>query len=331
MLALLTLLPLLACVTASPIEKRYSGVKIQSYRDGKCLTPSNKNYGNGVSVTTVGCGQAATWDINPGSGSVVLHGTGFALDAGTGRDNNEGVKIWQSYPTLFQQTWYLTDDKRIAITGGNQCLDEGDNGPQTYQCTPYNTNQVWNIVGGGGTPSSSASASASSTSSAAPSSTGIPPGKVYKDPAGGKSGRRIHPNGRNDLCVTAGWASANPGTAVNIAYCLPNKSEFSKYQLWDITWGQSSKLSLKSFPDVCLDVGANPGSGSRLYLATCGDKPQVWDYSGDKLVLHDRGLAVDVQEGSGKTSQTPYDIEENLQVWQAFAGNTNQVFTLLAS
>jgi hypothetical protein len=37
--------------------------------------------------------------------------------------------------------WYLTDDQRIAITGGNQCLDEGDNGIQTYQCTTGNTNQ----------------------------------------------------------------------------------------------------------------------------------------------------------------------------------------------
>lgn len=50
-------------------------------------------------------------------------------------------QIWDSYPGLFQQTWYLTDDKRIAITGGDQCLDEGDNGIQTYQCTTGNTNQ----------------------------------------------------------------------------------------------------------------------------------------------------------------------------------------------
>ena len=40
-----------------------------------------------------------------------------------------------------QLSWYLTGDNRIAITGGTHCLDEGDNGPQTYQCTPGNTNQ----------------------------------------------------------------------------------------------------------------------------------------------------------------------------------------------
>lgn len=55
--------------------------------------------------------------------------------------NNQGLKLWTCYPGLFQQTWYYTDDRRIAITGGNQCLDEGTNGVQTYQCTPGNTNQ----------------------------------------------------------------------------------------------------------------------------------------------------------------------------------------------
>ncbi|WVN87628.1 uncharacterized protein L203_102811 [Cryptococcus depauperatus CBS 7841] len=143
---LFSILPFLALAAASPIQKRFNGVKIQAGRNGKCLSPVSANYANGVQVTTVGCDQAHRWDINPGSGSVILTGTNFALDAGTGADNNEIVKLWQSYPGLFQQTWYLTDDRRIAITGGNQCLDEGDNGPQTYQCTTGNTNQVWNIV-----------------------------------------------------------------------------------------------------------------------------------------------------------------------------------------
>ncbi|WVR04858.1 hypothetical protein IAU60_001870 [Kwoniella sp. DSM 27419] len=143
-------LSLFASVLASPVNinlfKRYSGVKIQSYRDSTCLTPSSPRLYNGVQVTTVPCQAAASWDISPGSGSVVLHGTNFSLDAGTGTQNNEIVKIWQSYPGLFQQTWYLTDDNRIAITGGNQCLDQGPSGPQTYQCTQYNTNQVWLLV-----------------------------------------------------------------------------------------------------------------------------------------------------------------------------------------
>lgn len=87
------LLPLLALVSATPFTKRYSGAKIQSYRDGKCLSPNSNDYSNGVQVVTVNCDQAKTWDINPGSGSVILHGTNFALDAGTGADNNEIVKV----------------------------------------------------------------------------------------------------------------------------------------------------------------------------------------------------------------------------------------------
>lgn len=42
------------------------------------------------------------------------------------------IQIWSSYPGLAAQTWYLTTDGRIAITGGNQCLDEGDNGESVF-------------------------------------------------------------------------------------------------------------------------------------------------------------------------------------------------------
>lgn len=42
---------------------------------------------------------------------------------------------------LIGSRWYLTLDNRIAITGGDQCLDEGNNGIQTYRCTPNNGNQ----------------------------------------------------------------------------------------------------------------------------------------------------------------------------------------------
>ncbi|WWC59783.1 uncharacterized protein I303_102345 [Kwoniella dejecticola CBS 10117] len=147
----------LLAVLASPLDlnKRYTSVRIQSYRDGKCLTPSGSAWTNGTPVVAVNCSQAARWNINPGSGSVILYGTNYALDAGLGTQNNEGVKLWTSYPGLFQQTWYLTNDNRIALSGGNQCLDEGLNGPQTYQCTTGNTNQIWYILQGnnlGATP-----------------------------------------------------------------------------------------------------------------------------------------------------------------------------------
>lgn len=130
-------------VSGSPIEKRYSNSMIRSGRNGQCLTLAPGVLpANGVQLVTRDCTNSVSrWDINPGSGSVILSGTNFALDAGVPQGNNMPAKIWQSYPGSTQQTWYLTDDNRIAVAGGNQCLDEGDNGPQTYQCTSGNTNQ----------------------------------------------------------------------------------------------------------------------------------------------------------------------------------------------
>ncbi|WVQ98345.1 hypothetical protein IAU59_005468 [Kwoniella sp. CBS 9459] len=130
----------------APLSKRYSAVRIRSARDNKCLSPFGARWTDGTVVTTVDCASAARWDINPGNGSVILYGSTYALDAGTGSTNNSPVKLQTSVPGAFQQTWYLTTDNRIAITGGTQCLDEGTNGPQTYQCTTGNTNQVWTIV-----------------------------------------------------------------------------------------------------------------------------------------------------------------------------------------
>ncbi|WVQ79829.1 hypothetical protein IAT38_001929 [Cryptococcus sp. DSM 104549] len=149
---LTTLLTLLALTSASPLppthdlSKRYTSVRIQSNRDGRCLYPFGI-YEDGTEVVTSDCYDSPTWDINPGSGSITLHGTGYALDAGTGTQNNEGLKLWTSYPGLYQQTWTLASDNTIRISGGNQCLDEGpDQKPQTYECFTGNENQIWYLL-----------------------------------------------------------------------------------------------------------------------------------------------------------------------------------------
>lgn len=104
---LLAVLPMLA--SASPIEKRYTGVHIVSGRDGKCLAAAPKT-GVGSVVVSVDCADTnypKNWDINPGSGSVILSGTSnpvLALDAGSNPGNNGALKVWQSYPGLYQQT-----------------------------------------------------------------------------------------------------------------------------------------------------------------------------------------------------------------------------------
>ncbi|WRT63113.1 uncharacterized protein IL334_000016 [Kwoniella shivajii] len=338
----LALLPLLALpwVSASPVQhtKRYSGVKIQSYRNRKCLSPIG-TAGDGMQVTTVACAQAKTWDINPGSGSVLLHENNkFALDAGTGRDNNEIVKLWTSYPTLFQQTWYLTGDKRIAITGGDQCLDEGDTGSQTWRCTTGNTNQIWFVVGGGdtSTPSSTPAAASSSVQPSATSSTASTPsqssggGGIFKDPS--NTSRRIHPNNHNDLCVTAGNGVISVGSSVNIANCYATDNAVSKSQLWNIAAGSTANyIRSASDQNFCLDIGGNPGSGSHVYVSNCSSSANSgtkFSYMADKIQVDGKNLCLDLELNSGRTAGSPIDYQGDLQVWECFAGNTQQIFTL---
>jgi hypothetical protein len=48
------------------------------------------------------CGAAAGWNISPGSGSVVLSGTGFAMDAGV-PGNNGLLKVCQVVRSIGRQ------------------------------------------------------------------------------------------------------------------------------------------------------------------------------------------------------------------------------------
>lgn len=104
----LAALPLLALTAAaSPITKRYTGVQIVSGRNGNCLVAAPKT-GVGSAVYTEPCGSsvaAQLWDINPGSGSVLLTQSNLALDAGSNPGNFGALKVWTSYPGLYQQTW----------------------------------------------------------------------------------------------------------------------------------------------------------------------------------------------------------------------------------
>ena len=149
MLAQALLLPIIAALlgsahpTSKSLSKRFSGVEIVSGRDGHCLIAAPKT-SVGSQVTSASCGSTAwatLWDIDEGSGSVLLHGTDLALDAGDDPSDGGALKVWTSYPGLYQQTWYLTPDNRIGITGGTHCLDEGDEGAQIWTCTTGDDNQ----------------------------------------------------------------------------------------------------------------------------------------------------------------------------------------------
>lgn len=50
-------------------------------------------------------------------------------------------QLYTSYPGLQQQTWYLTDDGRIAITDGYQCLSETGSGPNYSRCIDGDSKQ----------------------------------------------------------------------------------------------------------------------------------------------------------------------------------------------
>ncbi|KAF8890494.1 ricin B lectin domain-containing protein [Infundibulicybe gibba] len=117
----------------------------------KCLDVRGAVLANGTPVQIFDCNgtPAQNWVINSGPTSVALNGTGFCLDAGSTPGNNVGMKIWQCFNGLPAQSWFYTDDKRIALAGQGQCLDltNGDltnsNQVQTFKCTDGNTNQIW--------------------------------------------------------------------------------------------------------------------------------------------------------------------------------------------
>ncbi|ODN74100.1 hypothetical protein L202_07560 [Cryptococcus amylolentus CBS 6039] len=146
----------------SQLAKRSSNLRIKASADGQCLTGAGGKWGIGTELTYGDCDSAPTWTVNSTAGSIgsiILEPANtspqLALDAGDGTTNNEKLTLQKSSPGLFQQTWLYTEDNRIALTGGDnvssvteeyQCLDHGDDGPQTYQCFTGNSNQIWYFV-----------------------------------------------------------------------------------------------------------------------------------------------------------------------------------------
>lgn len=345
MLSLIAVLPLLASIHASPLTKRASTQIVYATRDNLCLSleGGNSKYPadgsgtpptDGTPVISIDCDDASVWNISPGSGSITVAGyEGFALDAGSNPANFGSLKVWTSYPGLYQQTWYYTDDHRIAITGGDQCLDEGDNGVQTYQCTTGNTNQIWENQ----TPTprnnpqpitTTTSTPTSTSTSATSSSTSIPTGVVYPDPAGG--GHRIHPNGRDDLCVTVQNGYAAIGTAVQISYCFADPSSTAQnFQLFDLPdVGTAGNVQLHG-TDLCLDAGDDPANASGIKVWTCGDGwlQQTWTFEAANRLSLGNGQCLDVVAGSGPINAKPYGSEEELQTWACSNnGDPQQVF-----
>lgn len=98
---LLGLLPFLASVTyASPITKRANNQVTQSANSNLCISPAvgargvaSGNVGNDVTLVSLPCEEAATWDISRGSGSIILDSTNYAIDAGENPGDNGALKV----------------------------------------------------------------------------------------------------------------------------------------------------------------------------------------------------------------------------------------------
>ncbi|KAF8157235.1 ricin B lectin domain-containing protein [Crassisporium funariophilum] len=124
-----------------------------NFTAGKCLDVRGANFANGTPVQVYDCNGtgAQNWVLNRGSTKVKLAGTNFCLDAGSTPGNGVGMKIWQCYVNLAAQQWSFTNDNRIALLNQGQCLDlpggSLTNGVQvqSWQCTDFNTNQVWTV------------------------------------------------------------------------------------------------------------------------------------------------------------------------------------------
>ncbi|KXN87394.1 Endo-1,4-beta-xylanase A [Leucoagaricus sp. SymC.cos] len=141
----------------SSFDSRASGERYfqihPSYDEDKCLDVRESGFADGTPVDIFDCNgtPAQNWVIQPGTTQVKLAGYNLCLDAGVNPMNGTKMKIWTCYPGLPAQTWYYTDDKRIALKGKGFCLDltngssENFNVVQVWKCTNGNTNQIWSV------------------------------------------------------------------------------------------------------------------------------------------------------------------------------------------
>ncbi|ODN84167.1 hypothetical protein L202_00169 [Cryptococcus amylolentus CBS 6039] len=100
MISLIALLPLLALISATPLPRSdkdfYQGVKLKNEvgNFAWCLTPYNEHWHDGTNLTSNYCSEGELWDIHRGSGSILVHGTEWALDSGTAKEDGDWFKIW---------------------------------------------------------------------------------------------------------------------------------------------------------------------------------------------------------------------------------------------
>lgn len=337
--ALVAILPLLASAAPRPVKRATYQYIHPGGDTTKCLVVPR--LGDDVATTIEDCTQAHLdpttsylWDISFGDNpSLQLSQTGYCLDAGTGPHNNGPAKIYTCISGVAAQDWYYTNDNRIAITGGNQCLDLGSNGPQTYQCTPGNTNQVWvagaSPYGPGSTTVVSTSTKAVTTTavSSTPVSTTAVTTTTAAAPAA--TGQLIHPGGNSTLCLTVNNGYAGVGTNLVIVDCLAPTDSFASLQRFNINRG-SGAVQLVT-PALCLDAGSTPANGNVAKIYTCypGLFQQTYYFTDDgRIAVQGGNQCLDVRAESGPTQTAPLGSLKDVQFWQCTTGDDNQYWTV---
>jgi hypothetical protein len=97
----------------------------------QCLTVNNGYAAQGTVVALVGCFAPTDPAINlqlwtvkrdaPGHVQLTLH-PDLCLDFGTNPASGGDAKVWTCYDGLPQQTFWYTDDNRIAVYNGGECM-----------------------------------------------------------------------------------------------------------------------------------------------------------------------------------------------------------------
>ncbi|KAJ8514792.1 hypothetical protein ONZ45_g7697 [Pleurotus djamor] len=229
---------------------------------GKCLEVKGTSYANGTPVDINDC----TGKANQLQKQALLHPSSYFPAYVVVIDPADGVhmKIWKCYQNLPAQTWYYTDDKRLAVKGKGQCLDlEGGktfngNFAQTWTCTDNNSNQVWTRR------SSTSSPSSTSKSTSAPSAT------TTSRPA------QLHLVEDKTKCITTANNVKKDGVPVELDQCSGSTAAIS----WLFNNGPTTIQVTDANKPFCIDSGPDmPQNGDLVVLRGCdGTAAQKWNY-----------------------------------------------------
>ncbi|KDR84330.1 hypothetical protein GALMADRAFT_237117 [Galerina marginata CBS 339.88] len=126
----------------------------------------------------------------------------------------------------------------------------------------------------------------------------------------------LHPNGNTNKCMDVRGANYANGTPVQIYDCNGTGA-----QKWVLN-RENTKVQVAG-TNFCLDAGSTPGNGVGMKIWQCYDNlpAQLWYYAPDNtLILSGSAYCLDLTNGVLTNSN-------QLQTWQCFSGNLNQIWT----